>query len=345
VARRVGLGVIGAGRMGSAHARIVAGLVPEARLVAIADVDAAAAGRLADELGVEAVFDDPAALAASPDVEGVIVAVSTSRHLDVVRLVAAARRDILCEKPLALDESDTAAAIRAAADAGVRLQVGLMRRHDRDHRRAKARLASGELGRPVLFKSLQFDPEPPPLAFCDPAVSGGIFVDMGIHEFDLARWLMDDEVVEVTAYGSTVAVPELATVGDVDSAVVALRFAGGATGTVELARSAVYGEDVRTEVLATGGSTFLGHLPVTHGATGRPGAIVADAVDPAVPRFERAYAEQARAFARAIRDGTPVEPDGQASLAALRIALAADRSMREGRPVPVEPLGRAPAVG
>ena len=162
--------------------------------------------------------------------------------------------------------ADTVAGIAAADAASVRLQVGFMRRWDPDYARARARLASGALGRPILFKSLQFDAEPPPLAFADPAVSGGIMVDMGIHEFDLARWLMDDEVVEVHAFGSSVAHPELATVGDVDSAVVNLRFAGGTTGTVELARNTTYGEDVRTEVLATAGSVWIGHLPVSHGA-------------------------------------------------------------------------------
>src|SRR4029077_1368996 len=128
---------------------------------------------------------------------------------------------------IALTPADTEAAIAAAEAAGIRVQVGVMRRWDPDYARAKARLASGALGRPILFKSLQFDAEPPPMAFADPAVSGGIMVDMGIHEFDLARWLMDDEVIEVHAYGSSVAHPALATVGDVDSAVVNLRFAGG----------------------------------------------------------------------------------------------------------------------
>ncbi|MEA2548307.1 MAG: scyllo-inositol 2-dehydrogenase, partial [Chloroflexota bacterium] len=217
-------------------------------------------------------------------------------------------------------------------------QVGFMRRWDMDYARAKARLGSGALGRPILFKSLQFDAEPPPVSFADPAVSGGIMVDMGIHEFDLARWLMDDEVVEVQAYGSSVAHPSMATVGDVDSAVVNLHFAGGTTGTVELARNTTYGEDVRTEVLATAGSVWIGHLPVSHGSWSGGGAgasVAADLADVAVPRFEAAFAAQTRGFAQAILDGRPVEVPGTAGAAALAIALAADRSMREGRPVAV----------
>ncbi|MFL5754860.1 MAG: Gfo/Idh/MocA family oxidoreductase, partial [Chloroflexota bacterium] len=212
-------------------------------------------------------------------------------------------------------------------------------RWDGAYARARERLASGRLGRPLLFKSLQFDPEPPPPSFADPAVSGGIMVDMGIHEFDVARWLMDDEVVEVHAYGSSIAAPALAAVGDVDSAVIALRFAAGGTGTVELARTTTYGEDVRTEVLATGGSVWVGGLPVSEGrwsgGDGNPGSIAHDAADPLVPRFEAAYAAQTQGFVRAILEDRPVDVPGEVSRSALAIALAAGRSMREGRPIEV----------
>jgi myo-inositol 2-dehydrogenase/D-chiro-inositol 1-dehydrogenase len=334
----VGIGVVGAGRMGSIHARLIARSVPEAHLVGIADVNLPAAQRLAAGLGGPPAFGSLDEMLAVPGLQAVLIATSSNRHLEAIEAAAAAGVDILCEKPIALTMEDTVAAIAAADAAGVRLQVGFMRRWDADYARASARLASGALGRPMLFQSLQFDPEPPPPSFADPKISGGIMVDMGIHEFDLARWLMDDEVVEVHAFGSSVAHPELATAGDVDSAVVNLRFAGGATGTVELARNTTYGEDVRTEVLATTGSVWVGHLPVSHGAWSGGdvgGAVAADGADPAVPRFEAAYAAQTRAFARAILEDRPVDVPGSAGAAALAIALAAARSMREGRPVAV----------
>lgn len=334
--RRIGIGIVGAGRMGSVHARLIAGSVPEARLVGIADLDLDAARRLASRVGDPPVFASLDGLLAHPGLDAVLIAISSSRHLEAIQAAANAGKDILCEKPIALTLADTRIAIAATDAAQVRLQVGFMRRWDPDYARAKVRLASGALGRPILFKSLQFDAEPPPVSFADPAVSGGIMVDMGIHEFDLARWLMDDEVAEVHAYGSSVAHPALATVGDVDSAVVDLRFVGGTTGTVELARATTYGEDVRTEVLATAGSVWVGHLPVSHGAWsgGDPaGAVAADVADPSVPRFETAYAEQTRGFVRAIIEDRPVDVPGSAGEAALAIALAADRSMHEGRPV------------
>ena len=344
---RVGIGLLGAGRMGSIHARLIAAGIPGARLSGIADIDYAAARRLAAEVGDPPAYGSPDELLAAPGIDAVLIAVSSHRHLDAIRASAAAGKDILCEKPIALTIEDTDAAIAATDAAAVRLQVGFMRRWDPDYARAKTRLASGRFGVPTLFTSLQFDPAPPPLAFADPAVSGGIMVDMGIHEFDLARWLMADEVAEVHAYGSAIASPEFATIGDADTVAVALRFAGGALGSVLLARSTTYGEDVRTEVLATNGSVWVGGPPTTPGASsgGVPrtpdqpwaGAVATDTLDPSIPRFARGYADQTRGFVEAIVADRPVAVPASESRAALLIARAADRSMREGRPVAPTP--------
>jgi myo-inositol 2-dehydrogenase/D-chiro-inositol 1-dehydrogenase len=339
MAARLRVGVVGLGRMGSMHARYVARNVPGARLTAVADFDMGRARQVGVELDAPNVFGSAAELAACADVDAVLVATPSVRHPDDVIAIAAERKDILCEKPLSLTEQGSADALAAVERAGVRLQVGLMRRHDADYQRARERLLGGSCGRPVLFKSLQFDPEPPPVSFADPEVSGGIFVDMGIHEFDLARWLMDDEVIEVHAYGSTVGVPGLAAARDYDSAVANLRFASGATGSVELARTAVYGEDVRTEVVGTEGSVLVGHLPFSHGTwMGRAG-IAADPFDPSVLRFTAAYAAQVEAFVAAIAAGRPVTPTGTDALLALRIALAARRSAEAGVSVRVAGTG------
>lgn len=336
-ATSIGIGLVGAGRMGAILARAIAHDVPGARLVAIADRDRGTAQRLADELGVDAVLGSADELLARPDVTACVIAVSSAQHLEVVRLAAAAGREIYCEKPLALTVDQTEAAMTAAAAAGVRLQVGFMRRFDLAYQRARNRLTAGEIGRPIMFTSLQFDPGPPPLAFADPTVSGGIHVDMGIHDYDLARWLMDDEVVAVHAWGSAVAYPDLATVGDVDSAVIGLRYAGGGTGSVLLARSSL-SEDVRTEIVGERGTIAIGNRPprprgsdaIGDGAAETPAGWGAGAL-----RFDHAYVAELRAFTRSILDDTPVPVGGPEALAALRIALAAERSMREGRPVAV----------
>jgi predicted dehydrogenase len=332
---RLGIGVVGLGRMGAMHARYVARGVPGAKVVAVADFDLERARAMGAELDVANVFGSTAELAACPDVDAVLLATPSVRHPDDVIAAASAGKDVLCEKPLSLRAEDSESALAAVARAGVRLQIGLMRRHDPDYLRAHERLSGGVVGRPVLFKSLQFDPEPPALAFCDPEVSGGIFLDMGIHEFDLARWLMDDEVVEVHAWGSTAGVPELATVGDYDSAVVNLRFAKGGTGSVEMARTTVYGEDVRTEVVGNEGSVFIGRLPYAQGSFGTRGSLTVDAVDPSHMRFAVAYAAQVQAFVKALAEDKPVTPTGEDGLAALLISLAARESAELGRPVAV----------
>ncbi|HEX7472843.1 MAG TPA: Gfo/Idh/MocA family oxidoreductase, partial [Candidatus Limnocylindrales bacterium] len=303
MAARIGLAVIGAGRMGSNHARLIAAGAPEVRIVAIGDVDGAAAGRLAEEIGGATAFRDPLEAISAPGVDAVLVAVSSVHHRAIVEAAAAAGRDILCEKPLALDLAGTDAILAAVEKAGVRLQVGLMRRHDPDHVRARARIVSGELGRPLLFNSRQYDTDAPPPGFLDPAVSGGIMLDMGIHEFDSARFLMGSEVVAVQATGSVQIFHEVATYGGADTAVVNLRFASGAIGSVELSRRVAFGEDVRTEVHGTDGSVFIGGLPIVGGsALGREGGIRWDATPPTMPRFAAAYTGQARAFGRAIQN-------------------------------------------
>ena len=338
MATKLRLGLVGAGRQGAVHARIIARAVPDARLVAIADVNLSAAQRLAEEVDVPIVYDNPADLAAAPEVDAVVIVASSRHHLEVVEAVAAAGKDMLCEKPLALTLEETERAITAAERAGVRLQVGFMRRWDADYRRAYERIRGGAIGRPVLFKSLQFDAEVPApgATLFDPAVSGGILVDMGIHEFDLARWLVGDEVREVHAFGTALLADSVAH-GDHDTVVINLRFAGGALGSVELSRPIAYGEDVRTEVVGPDGTVFVGLLPLTAGALGTRGQVAVDVLPGSIPRFERALVAQAQAFARAVLDGQPVAVGGKESHAALAIALAARASLRDGQAGGVPP--------
>ena len=350
---RIGLAVIGAGRMGRSHARLIAAGAPELRIVAIGDVDGRAARHLADEIGAAA-FADPLAAVSAPGVDAVLVAVSSVHHREVVEAAASAGRDILCEKPLALDLADTDAILAAVDRAGVRLQVGFMRRHDPDHVRAHARIVAGELGRLLLFTSRQYDVDPPPPSVLDPRTGGGIMLDMGTHEFDSARFLMGSEITEVQATGSVQLFPEVAASDDVDTAVVNLKFASGAIGSIELSRRVAFGEDVRTEVHGTAASAFIGGLPIASGsAIGWEGGIRWDASPPSTPRFAAAYTDQARAFARSIQCDEPVSPSGADGRAAFLVAAAADRAIRGGGTVrvaelesdrPAERLRPSPAV-
>ena len=337
---RIGLAVIRAGRMGSNHARLIAAGAPEIHIAAIGDVDGDAARRLAGDIGGASAFDDPLQAITAPGVDAVLVAVSSIHHRTIVEAAAAAGRDILCEKPLALDLPATDAMLAAVHRAGVRLQVGLMRRHDPDHLQARARIAAGEIGPVLLFSSRQYDMDAPPAGFLDPAVSGGIMVDMGIHEFDSARFLAGEEIVAVQATGTVQTFPELEAYGDVDTAVVNLRFASGAVGSVELSRRVAFGEDVRTEVHGRDASVFVGGLPIAGGSSiARPGGIAWDPTPPTRPRFAAAYTEQARAFARSIQEDREVSPSGADGRAAFVVSLAAGQALRDGGTVTIDRAG------
>jgi inositol 2-dehydrogenase len=333
---RIGLGLVGAGRMGAIHARAITRRIPEARLVGVADLDIELARRVADELGVDGAFGSAQEMLERPDVDAVIVAVSSSHHLSVIRQAASAGRDIFCEKPLALTIADSEAAMDATSAAGVRLQIGFMRRFDPAYRRGMRRLAGGEVGRPILFKSLQFDPGPPPLAFADPAISGGIHVDMGIHEYDLARWLMDDEVVEVHAWGSSVAYPELATVGDIDNAIASLTFTSGKLGVVDLTRSGIYGYDISTEILGLEGTIRIGYLRETPiMVMTKANGVSHDTVPYFMERFRDAYTNQLQNFAQNVLHDRPAPITIDDGMEALRLGVAATRAREQGGSVTV----------
>lgn len=327
ISRNVSLhiGLIGLGRMGQVHARILARQVERARLTAVADVDRERARLTAERLGVPDWHDNPADLLARSDIHAVYIVTPSHTHAELVEAAARAGKDIFCEKPLALTLADTDRAIAAAAQAGVRLQVGFMRRTQPDYLRLKTAIQAGELGRPALFRSTQRDADAPPASFCDPAVSGGIFVDMGIHEFDLARWLFDDEIKVVQAVASTLVFPALAAVGDLDNACVNLQLRGGGVGTVDLSRNARYGEDIRTEVVGSAGGIFVGALPAGAPPPHDPDAIA-----------DSQYRPEAQAFVDAILDDGELPATGADSRAALTVALAARESARTGKTIVLE---------
>src|SRR5205085_12229429 len=235
-----------------------------AHLHAVADTNEQARSQVVDELGVSYAFADPYELIALPDLDAVIITTPTSTHSELVSAAAQGGQAIFCEKPLALTLEDTLSALEAVARAQVPLQVGFMRRFDSAYQKAKILIDSGQIGYPVTFKSIGRDPFCPQPEYADPAKSGGLILDMGIHDFDLARWLMGSEVERVTAEGTILVCKVLESVGDIDNAVINLRFMTGALGNVEVSRNAFYGYDIRTEVLGSEGAVIIGahqHTP------------------------------------------------------------------------------------
>lgn len=324
------IAVIGLGRMGRIHARTLRA-EDGTRLRAVVDpaVDPA---EILNGAGTVRVFEEAAPALERLDLDGVVIAAPTSMHADLVVEAARAGTDVFCEKPLALSRAETERARAAVDRAAVVLQVGFMRRFDDAYRRVREHVRTGRIGRPIGFRAVGRDPGCPDPAFADPTHSGGLLVDMAIHDFDLARWLMDDEVERVTAEGALLVCDDLEAVGDLDNAVVTLAFEGGGLGTVEVSRNAVYGYDIRTEVLGTEGVAQV-EGALRPDTTLLRGEDAPDGDDYLMDRFGAAYRNQIRHFVECIREGrTPAVTGGDAE-AAFEVSLAATRSARTGEPV------------
>ena len=310
---KLGIGVLGVGEMGRRHAENLRRLVPEARLVAVADVAAARAREVADELEIEHSFASLEEMLAHKDIQSVLIATPDKFHAQAVRTAAAAGKDILCEKPLALTVEDAQSALKEVERARVQLQLGFMRRYDPAYAAAFKRIEAGEIGTPLIFKSVGRDKDEPPMAAYQSGVNGMVFYNNTIHDFDLARWIMRDEVTEVHSYTTVSIRPEVAKYNDVVASVVNLKFAHGAIGNVESYVQAVYGYDVRTEIVGSKGSIFVGTLqqtPVTFLSANGGNQILADHF---LTRFADAYLLEVRDFVRSI---LPVRhPKLQASMA------------------------------
>ncbi len=328
-------GLIGAGRIGQLHAGNLArnGDV-DFRL--IADVDDAATAAIADAHG--AAQTDTEALVAAPDLDAVLIASSTDSHADLIEAVAATGKAIFCEKPVDLDVERARRAVAAAARAGVPLAIGFNRRFDLSFRDLKRRLDAGEIGNPETLMIISRDPEPPPLAYLK--TSGGLFRDMMIHDFDMARWLLGEDPVELMAYGATLIDPAIATVGDIDTAMVTLRFGSGRLCQITVSRRASYGYDQRIECHGEKGALRANNEAIsTVERAGASGFERAPAKPFFMERYEAAYRAELDAFIADMVAGRPASPSGEDGLMALRLADAAQRSHDSGKPVRLDGFG------
>lgn len=332
---KLGVGVLGVGEMGKRHAENLRRLVPEACLVGVADVDVARAKKVAEELEIEHSFGSFEALLDRKEIRAVVIVAPDKFHAQAIRTAAAANKDILCEKPLALHLDDARAALKAVADAGVRLQIGFMRRYDPAYAAAKRQIEAGEIGEPVIFKSIGRDKDTPPLAGYQSGVNGMLFYNSSIHDFDLARWMMNDEVNEVQSYTTVAIRPEVAQYGDVVAGVVNLKYSRGAIGNVESYVQSQYGYDVRTEVIGSKGSILIGGLQSAPAVFLKPKGSSHEIVDHFLVRFADAYVLEMRDFVQTILSDKPVKVTGEDGLRSLQIAVAAQKSSVESRPVRV----------
>lgn len=332
----VRMGIIGVGRIGRMHTGLLHREVPGATVVAVADAVAETATRVAGELGVEALAID--ALLARGDIDAVAICTSTDTHVDLVVRAASAGKAILCEKPVSLDLAQVDRAIAAVEAAGVPFMVGFNRRFDPGHASVAQAVRSGAIGEIHTLQIISRDPAPPPPEYV--AVSGGIFLDMTIHDFDMARHVVGSEVVEVFARGAVRVDPRIGEAGDVDTAVVILTHADGTLTTIENSREAVYGYDQRVEAFGSGGMAVSDN-PARHAAWIRTADATAGQPLPwfFLDRYLPSYRLEWGAFVDHVRDGGPSPVGTTDGRAPVVIGLAATRSMREGRPVRTSEIG------
>jgi len=334
---RLKVGVIGVGRLGKVYVRDLAGRIPETTVVAVADIDRALADQIAEEFDVPRAYVSAEELLADRDVDAVVVVTPTHSHRDIAIAAAQSGKPTFCEKPPALTLAECSAMSDAVEKSGTFFQMGFMRRFDPGYAAAKEQVARGAIGKPLVFKSTSRDPFRPSLEYANPASSGGILVDMGIHDFDLARWFMGD-VETVSAVGAVLAYPEMASISDMDNAIATLVFADGRLGMIDLARKGVYGYDISTELLGDEGTVRIGYLRETPIVTMTKNSIAHDTVPYFMERFERAYTLQLQNFAQnVLQDRPPAVVIGD-GMEALRIALAATAACRSSQPVRVQSI-------
>jgi inositol 2-dehydrogenase len=332
--RRLNVGLIGLGRLGRVYARDLATRIPEARLPAVSDVSPGLAAQIAEEFDVAEAYEDPREMIASPKVDAVVIVSPTHTHKDLVIAALERGKPVFCEKPLALSLAECREVQEAVSRHNGFFQMGFMRRFDPGYVAGKKQVDEGRIGTPCVFKATSRDPYRPSLEYANPASSGGILVDMGIHDFDLARWFMGD-VATVSAIGATLAYPELGEIGDIDNAIATMVFTNGRLGVIDLTRNGFYGYDISTEVLGTAGTVRIGYIRETPILMMTKNSIAHDTVPYFMERFERAYTLQLQDFAQNVlmdREPPVKVADGAE---ALRVALAATEACRSGQSVAV----------
>lgn len=323
------VGLLGAGRIAGVHATAISSH-PGSTLVAVSDINADAAGKLAAQYGAEARATD--AIINDPAIDAVLIATSTDTHSDLIERATGAGKAVLCEKPVDLSLDRARSCQKTAAATGKPVMIGFNRRFDLNFGALKAAADKGEIGKAELLSITSFDPAPPPLAYVK--VSGGLFRDMMIHDFDMANFIMGAAPVSVFAAGSSIVDPGIGAAGDVDTAVVTLSYADGRVAVIKNSRRAVYGYDQRVELLGSEGllqaQNMLENTIVKSTAQGVTGAKPTYFF---LERYMPAYAAEWGAFVAAVTSGAAVPVSLADGVAALAMAEAATRSARTGLPV------------
>ncbi|MCP4401602.1 MAG: inositol 2-dehydrogenase [bacterium] len=334
MADQVRIGVIGAGRIGKLHSRNLSFHIADAAVVAVSDVYLDAAKECAAECRIPKAVEDHREILDDPDVDAIFICSSTDTHSQMIVEGAEAGKQIFCEKPIDFDLDRIDKALKAVEQAGVKLQIGFNRRFDPSFKHARDLVAEGKIGTPHVVRITSRDPEPPPISYVK--VSGGMFLDMTIHDFDMCRYLLGEDVTEIYAAGTSLVDPEIGKAGDIDTAVITLTYDSGAFCTIDNSRKAVYGYDQRIEVFGSEGCIVVGNR------TPYEGTLYSSAtVQSALPlyffleRYNESYIEEVRQFITSIQNDTPSSVTGLDGKIPVIMGLAARQSLQEHRPVKV----------
>jgi myo-inositol 2-dehydrogenase / D-chiro-inositol 1-dehydrogenase len=324
--------LLGAGRIAGVHATAISSH-PGSRLAAVSDINAEAAARLATQYGAEVRSTE--AILADAEIQAVLIATSTDTHSDLIERATAAGKAVLCEKPVDLSLARAKACLTTVAGSGQPVMIGFNRRFDPNFVVLKAALDRGEIGKAELLSITSFDPAPPPVAYIK--VSGGLFRDMMIHDFDMANFLMGAAPVSVSAVGSSIVDPAIGAAGDVDTAVVTLTYADGRIAVIKNSRRAVYGYDQRVELLGSEGLLQAQNmLENTVVKSTTAGVTLAKPTYFFLERYMPAYAAEWAAFVAAVTKETALPVTLADGVAALAMAEAATLSLRQGGPVQMD---------
>jgi len=329
------IGQIGAGRIGRLHAEHLAYRIPEAALRVLADVDQSAAAECAAQCGIPETTADYHALLDRADIQAVVICSPTNTHARIIEEAAQAGKHIFCEKPINFDLDRIDRALAAVTQAGVKLQMGFNRRFDTNFRRVRQAIEEGEIGQPHLLHIISRDPAPPPIEYVK--VSGGLFMDMTIHDFDMARFLLGCDAEEVYAAGAVMVDPAIGAAGDLDTAVITLRFENGVIATIDNSRQAVYGYDQRVEVLGSSGAAQTGNNYPNSAVISTAQEVSRDLpLNFFIERYTESFLTEMRDFVACVLEDTLPPVTGEDAWAAALMAVAARESYERKRPVRLE---------
>jgi myo-inositol 2-dehydrogenase/D-chiro-inositol 1-dehydrogenase len=332
------LGIIGVGRIGKVHAESITRYVKNAKVEAIADIYLNDATRAwAQEMGISCVYEDYHRILEDKKIDAVVICSSTDTHSPISIEAIRAGKHIFCEKPIDHDLSRIQMVIDELAKSNVKYQVGFNRRFDHNFRALHETVSSGKIGDPHILKITSRDPNPPSADYIK--VSGGIFLDMTIHDFDMVRYLLDSEVTEVYAAGNVLVDPAIGEAGDIDTAIITLRMENGALAVIDNSRKAVYGYDQRAEVFGSKGQVNISNDTVSSVVySGESGVIAEKPLYFFLERYMQAYSQEMTEFVDSIDNDHPTPANADDGLKAVLIGLAAKKSYEEKRVVKISEI-------